>query len=111
MVIDSLSKIRNFNDKEFLEWFQQLDKFDWKTSSYLLCKYFSKFFNVWWDPRKFNWQYSDRLCLHCHEYFKIWWDPNKFDWQSSNYLNVFCQEYKDIWEKDYLYYKIKGDCK
>jgi len=84
------------------------DKFNWKNDSDYLCLYCSKYFNIWWNADKFNWKDdSDYLCKYCHKYFNIWWNADKFNWYYSGNLRLYCQDYKYIWSKGYIKWKLK----
>lgn len=77
------------------------DKFDWENSSKYLCEYCSQHFDKWWDPDKFNYiQCSTKLIKYCSEYFNKWWDPDKIKLPLNgiDYLKKYCSEYKDIWK-------------
>ena len=72
------------------------------------CKTEQEFKEVW-NSSVFNWKYfSDYLCQYYHKYFNIWWDSEKFNWDYADYLQKYCQKYKHIWKKDYIKWKLKN---
>ena len=75
------------------------DKFNWKEASHYLCYYCRNYFDDWWDPDKFDWEKGSRYLCECHsDYFNNWWDSDKFNWEDASYaLCKYCHKYFDIW--------------
>jgi hypothetical protein len=70
-----------------------------------LVEYYSEHFDKWWDPDKFDWDFSGCLARYCSEHFDKWWDHDKFDWDYSSFLARFCPKNVDKW-----YDKDKVNC-
>jgi len=80
---------------DFDKWFNP-DKFNWNYSGYL-AKYFTNQFDIWFDPEKFNWKQSNHLAEYCSNQFDVWFDPEKYNWDYSEYLAVYCSDHFDKW--------------
>ena len=73
------------------------------------CKTEEEFKNLW-DSDNFDWNYSNYLTTYCSKYFEIWWNSKKFNWYySSRYLIEYCQNYRHIWIQDYMIKKLKDE--
>lgn len=85
--------------KDFKQWFKK-DEFNYELNSNVLAKDFSKYFNIWWDKKRFNYAYHNSFTLakYCSKYFNKWWDKQKFDYAfGSEALAECCSEYFPIW--------------
>tara|TARA_R110002020_G_scaffold96724_7_gene231321 strand:- start:1597 stop:1869 length:273 start_codon:yes stop_codon:yes gene_type:complete len=52
---------------------------------------------AWFDPKTFDWDYSEMLAKYGHKEFELWWDADMFEWYYNNYLVKYCLAYIDIW--------------
>ena len=48
----------------------------------------------------------DIICMCCYPSFNLWFDPDKFNWKYSEYLIAYCDKHKYVWWEDYLIRKI-----
>ena len=95
-------------EKEFFKEFYNcnLEEFLWSIYSWELAKKYSTYFEILFNPNKFNWFYSWSLCQYCSKYFEKWYNPNKFDWRQIYFLKKHCRRYRHIWLSEYLLRKI-----
>jgi len=85
-----------YYSRYFDEWWDP-DRFDWENKSWALSDYCSKHFDKWWDPDKFNQSTFNFLAQECSEHFDKWWDPAKFNWDYSWTLAAGCSSHFDKW--------------
>jgi len=92
---------------EFKESFKEKYGFDWNPYSFNWSDYtlleefvreFNEYFDCWWDPELYNYDYSEFLVIYCSNHFDKWWDPIKVNWYySSLYLAMYCSRYFKKW--------------
>jgi len=80
---------------DFDKWFDP-EKFDWNYSDYL-TEYCSSQFDKWFNPEKYNWEYSHYLALYCFDHFDKWFNSEKYNWEYSHYLALYCFDHFDKW--------------
>ena len=80
---------------DFDKWFNP-EKFNWDYSRNLVV-YCSDHFDKWFDPKKFNWVHSHIFAKYCSEHFDKWFDPEKFNWEYSYILAQHCSKDFDKW--------------
>jgi hypothetical protein len=92
------------------QWFNP-DTFDWSWSE-LLAQYCFDYFEIWWDPEKYEWDgYSDYLVEFCPEHIKTWFDKDKFNWNDGTLLFRHCVHDIDIWHDGFREYKLNEKMK
>jgi hypothetical protein len=86
----------NENAQYFDSWYNP-KKFDFNFSN-LLAEHCPEKFDIWFDPNTYNFQHGSlQIARCCSDKFLIWFDIDKFNYTSRWELVVHCFEHIDIW--------------
>lgn len=80
---------------DFGKWFNP-DKYNWEWSC-ALARYCAPNFDEWFDKERYNWEHSYELTQFCANHFDKWFDKDKFDWRDSCGLARYCAPNFDKW--------------
>ena len=91
------SLIENCGD-HFDKWFHiiKLNRTSYTWSA--LLGYCPEHFLKYWDPKRFNWKYcKDELIEHASKYFDVWWNRRRFNAGNIEELAIYCMPNFNIW--------------